>query len=166
MKIFKTLKLINRHLVIPAFMLCLLFWNSHAQEIAVGGGKISFSKTEMLLTDAFAEIERQTGYTFAYNETSIARDLTVRTDISGKGITETLDYIFSQTNLQWKIEKLKIMVSPAAKAATRLPHREKMRNDSTAARPTASTRLSILARTMRKSVVIKRRQTRSRIRKS
>ena len=117
MKIFKTLKLINRHLVIPAFMLCLLFWNSHAQEIAVGGGKISFSKTEMLLTDAFAEIERQTGYTFAYNETSIARDLTVRTDISGKGITETLDYIFSQTNLQWKIEKLKIMVSPAAKAA-------------------------------------------------
>ena len=108
MKLFKTLKFLNRLIVIPALLLCALEWESSARDAS--DKTIVFSTTEMKLIDAFAEIERQTEYTFAWNEGSVDTGQNVRTDIAA-GISETLDYIFGQTGLKWEIEKFKIMVS-------------------------------------------------------
>lgn len=108
MKLFKTLKFLNRLIVIPALLSCTFGWESTARDAS--DKTIAFSKTEMKLIDAFAEIERQTEYTFAWNEGSVDTGQNVRTDIAA-GISETLDYIFGQTGLKWEIEKFKIMVS-------------------------------------------------------
>ena len=108
MKLFKTLKFLNRLIVIPALLSCTFGWESTARDAL--DKTIAFSKTEMKLIDAFAEIERQTEYTFAWNEGSVDTGQNVRTDIAA-GISETLDYIFGQTGLKWEIEKFKIMVS-------------------------------------------------------
>ena len=70
----------------------------------------------MKLIDAFFEIERQTEFSFAYNGSSVDTDQIVRTDIAA-GISETLDYIFGQAGLKWKIEKFKILVSTEEKSA-------------------------------------------------
>lgn len=114
MNLFSTLKFLSRHIALVALVLCAFARESSGQ--GHSGEKIIFPEPEMKLIDAFFEIERQTEFSFAYNGSSVDTDQIVRTDIAA-GISETLDYIFGQAGLKWKIEKFKILVSTEEKSA-------------------------------------------------
>ncbi len=115
MHILKTLKTVTRVLLLCSVFACL---PSHILSAQSTSGSIVFPKSEMKLKDAFAEIEKQTKCTFAYNEPQVNVDRKVRTDVRGKNLSETLDYILGQSGLQWQINKNKIMVSLQASSAS------------------------------------------------
>lgn len=108
MNIFRTLKTIT---------LIFIFVSLSSSVLAArpDSDKIRFSKNEMTLREAFSEIERQTEYSFAYNEPQVNAAQKVRTDIRDRSLSTTLDYVLDQAGLQWQISKKKIMVSSAAR---------------------------------------------------
>ena len=106
MNIFRTLKTIT---------LIFIFVGLSSSVLAArpDSNKIRFSRNEMTLREAFTEIERQTEYTFAYNEPQVNAGQKVQTDIRDGNLSETLDYVLAQAELRWQINKKKIMVNPA-----------------------------------------------------
>ncbi|MEC7264891.1 MAG: TonB-dependent receptor, partial [Bacteroidota bacterium] len=77
----------------------LTFWSSltFAQE-----NSITITKAERTPSEFFAELEKQSGYSFFYLKEWI-EDIDVSKDYSGSSITDVLDDLFSKTNLNYYV---------------------------------------------------------------
>lgn len=83
-----------------------LIWHSYSQENPGITLEIKHSTLQVILK----MIEEQTAYSFVYNETV---DLSHKKSISiqGQQLTTALDIIFSETNINWKINKRHIILT-------------------------------------------------------
>ena len=87
---------------------------------AQGGGKIHFPEKSMILGEAFAQIENQSGMSIAYNEVHLDLKRIVPTDIASASLTEVLDYILKGFDVSYKIIDRQILIIKRTAAKTRL----------------------------------------------
>ena len=88
------------------FLVCLIFstLTSRAQT-----GEITLRMNGSSVLEVMKAVEKQTRYVFFYNNIDTNRKIDV--DIRAKGITECLDAIFKDLDIDWKIENLQIILS-------------------------------------------------------
>lgn len=93
----------------------LLVWHGHSQEYPV----VTLALEDTTFLAVLKQMERQTGYSFVYNETV---DLSRKTKISiqQKPLHTALDIIFKQTDITWKISRKHIILT-TKKAETSVP---------------------------------------------
>ena len=86
--------------------MCLIFstLTSRAQT-----GEITLRMNGSSVLEVMKAVEKQTRYVFFYNNIDTNRKIDV--DIRAKGITECLDAIFKDLDIDWKIENLQIILS-------------------------------------------------------
>lgn len=83
-----------------------LIWYGYSQE----NPAITLETNNSTLQVVLKKIEEQTAYSFVYNETV---DLSYKKSLSIKGLqlTAALEIIFSETNINWKINKRHIILT-------------------------------------------------------
>lgn len=74
----------------------------------------------MILGEAFAQIENQSGMSIAYNEVHLDLKRIVPTDIASASLTEVLDYILKGFDVSYKIIDRQILIIKRTAAKTRL----------------------------------------------
>ena len=92
-------------LLMACMLISLLFpWSLSAQEPS-----FSFPKKEMTLSEALSIIEKQSGYSIAYNEDLLDLKKTVSTP-SNKTLSETLSIVLKETGTEAKIKNSMILI--------------------------------------------------------
>ena len=71
---------------------------------------IRFPEKRMILGEAFAQIEHQSGMSIAYNEVHLDLNRVVPTDIASASLTEVLDYVLKAFDVSYKIVERQILI--------------------------------------------------------
>lgn len=106
-KSFKAIILFLFLLIIPVF--------SFAQN-----QKINLSNQTMPISAIFAEIEKQTDFSFAFNREIINVDKTITIPEREQSLTELLAVTLANTNVEYKINKNQILIVPAKEQVARI----------------------------------------------
>ena len=96
------------------FVLALVL-GSATLPAAAQNSDIVLSMPDATIQQVLKEIEQQSRYVFFYNDIDISHRLSV--DIRNKSISETLNTIFKDTDIVWKIDGLQIVLSRRNTAA-------------------------------------------------
>lgn len=88
------------------FAICLILSSLSAK---AQSSAITLSMRDATVGQVIKEIEKQTRYVFFYNDIDINRKVDV--NIQNKNITETLDLIFKDSDVSWKIDGLQVILS-------------------------------------------------------
>lgn len=88
------------------FSICLILSSLTAKAQDSG---ITLSMHDATVAQVIKEIEKQTRYVFFYNDIDINRKVDV--NIQNKNITETLNLVFKDSDVSWKIDGLQVILS-------------------------------------------------------
>ena len=81
----------------------------------------SISRENALIKDVLIEVENQSGYFFIYNNKFVDVYRRINVDVRDQSITELLNQIFYNQNIQYKIDNRKIILSPDESKEKALP---------------------------------------------
>ena len=77
--------------------------------------KITIKKKNITLQEALREVEKQSDYLIAFNESKLEKTKRVNLNINAESLDKTLASILSGTGLSYKIKDKYIMIIPQSK---------------------------------------------------
>ena len=102
------LKSLTKSILTVTFFLFVFSMQSAAQ-----GKRITIQNKNILLTEAFSEIEKQTGYSIAYKKSETDEKRKLNLSLKDAGIEQALEEILKGTGLTYKISGYHILLLPA-----------------------------------------------------
>lgn len=100
--------------IIFMFFSCFLLQNAL---FAQGNEKITINKKNITLQDALQEIEKQSTYLVAFNESKLEKTKRVDLNVNGESLDKALSAVLAGTGFTYKLKDKYIMIVPQSKTA-------------------------------------------------
>ncbi len=93
------------------FLIALASFQSFALNNYAQSKKIDLKISEQTISEVLQKIENQSEFYFFYNNKTVSLDQKVSIDVKNKSITELLDILFKNTNVEYTIDNRQIILS-------------------------------------------------------
>lgn len=102
----------NYYRIKTLFLLIFSCFLLQTAVFAQGNAKVTIQKKNISLQNALKEIEKQTSYSVAFNETKVEKERLINVNIKGESLEKALDKILTGTDLGYQIKDKYIMIVP------------------------------------------------------
>ena len=87
-------------------------WGHASNNVLLPGPKISFSMKDALMKDVIWELEKRSGFVFAYNANDLLKAGKVSVEVKDKDVYEALDICLKGTGLTYVFQNEVIVLKP------------------------------------------------------
>ena len=102
---------ISRIMKLTLFLVCLSISMSFAMTTNAQSTSLSFKATDQSIKEVLELIESQTDFHFFYNSKLVDINQVISVDIKDKDVFTTLDHIFENSNIRYKIVGKDVILS-------------------------------------------------------
>ena len=88
-------------------------WGHASNNVLLPGPKISFSMKDALMKDVIWELEKRSGFVFAYNANDLLKAGKVSVEVKDKDVYEALDICLKGTGLTYVVQQDVIVIKRA-----------------------------------------------------